>query len=553
MDNHLQIIYDYHEKTKHRPHRYARSLGYLDWDNEPTPFRTFEGSEHVRLSLPTKDSSPSFYKAFYQSETIPSIPMTIDSISHLLLYSLGISAWKEYRGSRWAVRCNPSSGNLHPTETYLIIPQGNLDHKNTTLYHYEPFEHILEKRAYTSQTTTDDVAPNCSYFYIALTSLVWREVWKYGERALRYCLLDIGHAIGAIIFSAMALGWRVAGIQGMDLYQLSNVLGLNRTEYKYVEKEFPQIILVIYPKEKALLAPQLQYQLQNLVFDKWHGIPSKVSPQTIQWEIIDKTMSTLFDCSTNYPWSENNTNNSNNTYQPNNSTSCPDVPDSPTCWALFRKRRSAHSFNSNATFPNQGFLQLLKDLHFANQHFLKPIINNVPRISLLFFIHNVENLESGIYTYVSQPSHINIVEHCLISEGDNITPILDNFPLYLCITGNCRHISEHLCCGQEIARDGVLCISMFTDVIKELEQTNGFSYTTLHWEAGFIGQLLYLEAELNQMSGTGIGCFFDDEIYKIKRPDAMQKNLNPLYYFTIGKAIPDPRIKTSPPYQNTNI
>ncbi|TVR64991.1 MAG: hypothetical protein EA420_04215 [Candidatus Competibacteraceae bacterium] len=35
--------------------------------------------------------------------------------------SLGLSAWKQHRGSRWALRCNPSSGNLHPTEGYADI------------------------------------------------------------------------------------------------------------------------------------------------------------------------------------------------------------------------------------------------------------------------------------------------------------------------------------------------------------------------------------------------------------------------------------------------
>ena len=34
--------------------------------------------------------------------------------------ALGLSAWKEYGGSRWALRCNPSSGNLHPTEAYVV-------------------------------------------------------------------------------------------------------------------------------------------------------------------------------------------------------------------------------------------------------------------------------------------------------------------------------------------------------------------------------------------------------------------------------------------------
>jgi nitroreductase len=37
---------------------------------------------------------------------------------------------------------------------------------------------------------------------------MWREAWKYGERAFRYCQLDTGHAVGALRYAAALLGWR---------------------------------------------------------------------------------------------------------------------------------------------------------------------------------------------------------------------------------------------------------------------------------------------------------------------------------------------------------
>ena len=41
----------YHIRTKHHFNRYARSLGYLDWANQPDPFRRFEGAELVPLFI----------------------------------------------------------------------------------------------------------------------------------------------------------------------------------------------------------------------------------------------------------------------------------------------------------------------------------------------------------------------------------------------------------------------------------------------------------------------------------------------------------------------
>jgi nitroreductase len=42
---------------------------------------------------------------------------------------------------------------------------------------------------------------------VGLTSIHWRESWKYGERAFRYCHHDAGHAIGSFAVSAAGLGW----------------------------------------------------------------------------------------------------------------------------------------------------------------------------------------------------------------------------------------------------------------------------------------------------------------------------------------------------------
>ena len=51
------------------------------------------------------------------------------------------------------------------------------------------------------------VAP-ADIFLVGLTSIHWREAWKYGQRAYRYCQHDVGHAIGAIVIAAAGLGWQ---------------------------------------------------------------------------------------------------------------------------------------------------------------------------------------------------------------------------------------------------------------------------------------------------------------------------------------------------------
>ena len=52
---------------------------------------------------------------------------------------MGIASWKVSGDSSWAVRCNASSGNLHPTETYLVLPPVLEEQKNkSSVFHYAP-------------------------------------------------------------------------------------------------------------------------------------------------------------------------------------------------------------------------------------------------------------------------------------------------------------------------------------------------------------------------------------------------------------------------------
>ena len=40
----LDVVMRYHQETKHHFFRYARAPGYMDWANQPDPFRRYDGS-----------------------------------------------------------------------------------------------------------------------------------------------------------------------------------------------------------------------------------------------------------------------------------------------------------------------------------------------------------------------------------------------------------------------------------------------------------------------------------------------------------------------------
>ena len=125
-------------------------------------------------------------------------------LSQLLFYSAAISASKRVpsTGYRYALRVNPSSGNLHPTEFHFLTR--GLKEWPDGLYHYRPSSHMAEQRALGDLEMK--LAGSSAPIVFVLTSIAWREAWKYRDRAYRYCLHDMGHAWQALALAARAIG-----------------------------------------------------------------------------------------------------------------------------------------------------------------------------------------------------------------------------------------------------------------------------------------------------------------------------------------------------------
>jgi SagB-type dehydrogenase family enzyme len=278
----LETVLRYHERTKHHFHRYAAGPRALDWANQPDPFRRYGGAPLLALPLLGANDEPRSpsYDALFARGAVPPAPLSLAALSRLLEYALSLTAWKQAGDVRWALRANPSSGNLHPTEGYVRVALPELGAPG--LFHYAPREHALERRA---EYALDALAPGA--FLVALSSVHWREAWKYGERAFRYCQHDVGHAIGALGFAAAALGWRALLLDGTADESIARLLGLDRTaDFADAERESPEALLLIStngvrsnfpPGEKCDLTPFI-----------WYGAANHLSrEQPVPWNIID--------------------------------------------------------------------------------------------------------------------------------------------------------------------------------------------------------------------------------------------------------------------------
>jgi nitroreductase len=102
-----------------------------------------------------------------------------------------------------------------------------------------------------------------------------------------------------------------------------------------------------------------------------------------------------------------------------------------------------------------------------------------------------------------------------------------------------------------MGEDGAFAVAMLADLGGALEVDGPAAYRTLHWEAGLVGQVLYLEAEALGLRATGIGCFFDGSTHAAL--GLTDDRVQTLYHFTVGGPVEDGRLSTEPAYPGLEV
>ncbi|MCG8057300.1 MAG: SagB/ThcOx family dehydrogenase [Candidatus Thiodiazotropha endolucinida] len=529
----LELVRAYHERTKHHFDRYAAGPEYLDWEQQPNPFREFDSAPLIKLPLDFEELPEAGFNSLNTRQ--PQLAVKdwgLTEISSLLRFSMGLAAWKVYGPDRWSLRCNPSSGNLHPTETYILV--SGLKSLKDGIYHYAPYPHALELRA-----ETGSASANQPQILLAFSSIAWREAWKYGERAYRYVQLDIGHAIGALAYSAAALGVCLQRLP-LSRSELARLLGLDRQEdFKDAENEYPDLIFRLRepPDRASDLSSGDGMQLPTA--NQWHGTANRLSQQpSHQWPLIDELEHPLMACPPcrQLPLAE----------------SFPEPargPDQPI-HQIILQRRSAQAFNGKSILPLSHFYQILDHcLPRATEHPWKSWPYQ-PRIHLLLFVHRVDGLSPGLYLLPRSQQALPLLKQCL-DEDFSWQPV-EGCPahilLHQLVTTEVKKAARALSCHQDIAASSFFSLGMLAEFDTALQASGPLAYPELFWEAGLIGQVLYLQAEAHGIRGTGIGCFFDDAVHQVA--GIKESGLQSLYHFTVGEAKPDNRLQTLPAYHH---
>ncbi len=542
----LSTVFAYHERTKHHFRRHAQSLGYMDWANQPHPFRYYDGASETRLALDRKPPTLA-YDRIYELNASPPALVCMGSVADLFRYSLALTAWKHAGTNRWALRVNPSSGNLHPTEAYVLLDTTGNEEKSPTLYHYVSETHCLERRASFSKEIWNSLTRDlpAGSFLVGLSSVIWRETWKYGERAFRYCQHDMGHAIAALRFSAVLCGWELKLVSSWSTDDLASLLGLNRQEeFLQEERDEPELLAVVTPNTSgAKIAVDFptpaEETIEEIRLAQWYGRANQLSREHVAWPVIDEvTAATRMpqDAPLATPPCELVSH-----WQPSGTALNVDAQQ------IIHQRRSCVALDGRSRVSRDVFLRMVTRT-LPGPHPPWDSLVWATTIHLALFVHRVDGITPGLYLLVRDPAKKRLLQEAMRETFVWQTPpgVPTGFPLYLLIEGDCRDAARSLSCHQDIAADGFFSIGMIAEFTEPIRIHGAWFYRNLFWEAGMVGQVLYLEAEAAGARSTGIGCYFDDPVHEVL--GLADNQFQSLYHFTVGVPVEDDRLQTGRPY-----
>ncbi len=166
--------------------------------------------ETMKLPPPDLNGEVSLEKALAERRSIREYStgtLTSGEISQLLWACQGVT-------SRNGFRTAPSAGALYPLEVYVVA--GRVSGLEAGIYHYVPGpgigEHSLEllrRGAFLNDLADAALGQGCIRGCAAcfvIGTVVARTAAKYGQRAERYVLIEVGHAAQNLCLQATALG-----------------------------------------------------------------------------------------------------------------------------------------------------------------------------------------------------------------------------------------------------------------------------------------------------------------------------------------------------------
>ena len=511
----LEAAWAYHNGTKHSYQSVYSNPHYLDWENQPIPFKIYPKLEPLALPQHLSSSGLAALAAVSAGggqADVDSIPK-LETLAEIFFLSAGITRRRKYPGGEILFRAAACTGALYHIDLYLVC--GDLQGLEAGVYHFGPHDFALRRlragdyRAVLGHASGGEPATVIAPAILVCASTYWRNGWKYQSRAYRHCYWDNGTILANLLAVAAARNVTARVVVGFVDAEVSRLLGLDME------------------REGALALVPLGYDPASVSDASREIEPIRLETMPLSKQEIDyPAIRNMHEASSLESAEELGAWREAKERRPALSTAEGPVlskvegrivPIRPagddeiardTIEEIILRRGSTRRFSRESI----SFEQLSTMLYRATRGIPADFLgrDSPPLNDLYLVVNAVDGLPSGAYVF-----HRDRLALELLKEGDF------------------RREAGYLGLGQEIPADASVDIFFLTGLDAVLERFGNRGYRAAQLEAAITGGKLYLSAYAQRLGASGL-TFFDDDVTEFFSPHAKGKSV--MFLVALGKS-----------------
>ena len=472
---------DYHNLTSYQ--RRKMLMHFLDWENQPSVFKTYPGAERIPLPRDVRHREDSLSIVLKSQTPIKKhrYPDMAD-LSKIFALTCGITGKGGHEGAVHYYRSVASAGALYPTEIYVCTSgaQGLDD----GLYHFSIAHHALTllRKGDVSAHVADAVrptlhkAPNLTFF---LSAIFFRSAWKYKERSYRYHLMDTGHLLENLVVALKAQKFPFEFSFDFDDHTLNRFLGLDETK---------EVCLAVcyMPGEQPVKGMNTEEEIADLSESAKNA--SIVSPKETDYpavlEIHEQGLHETARSNVELPTIDPVDLKSE---KPIDVTGPEIWPEKLNYEGTFLHRRSKRNYVPKS-ITHTHLASLVQALSMKDRGACSDALDYQNTVRTGLIVENAQGIDPGFYLLIETKGSLGRVN-----------------------SGYFLDIMTHICLDQKWLANAAVHFVFLTDIeiLDRYYGARGYRYAMM--VSGRLGERLYLAATAMGLGCCGIGAFYDSE------------------------------------------
>jgi len=508
----LKEAWAYHNGTKHSYHSTLTSRHYLDWDNQPRPFKSYVDLDPIYLPEPGSSSGVAALSAIAALGPQSASPLSTGrgdqmnkkTLAEILFLTAGITRRRQFPGGEILFRAAACTGALYHIDLYVVC--GGLADLEAGVYHFAPDDFALrmlragDYRSFVNYAAADEAAVADAQAVVVFATTYWRNTWKYQSRTYRHCFWDSGTMLANLLAVSAAREWPCRVLAGFVDRAVNGLLGLEE------EREAALVLVPLgrWAGQEPVPAAQpdplryatLPLSMSEVDYPMIRAMHAASSLETAE-EVAGWRGRPLKAAEPGAPQGR----------------SFPLHPLVAGEWPadsiedVIRRRGSTRTFAREAI----GFHALSTILIQSTRGIPADFLDGGRLNQLYLIVNAVDGIPAGAYAFHPERRVLELLKE-----------------------GEFRAEAGHLGLGQEIPADASVNVYFLTDLREILERFGNRGYRAAQLEAATAAGKMYLAAYAQGLGASGL-TFFDDEVTDFFSPSAAGKSV--MFLLALGKAL----------------